>query len=320
MPPAPRAKKSPADPQPDQVADAGSVDLSTMGLHARVARIQGELVNVPKTGHADIKNAQGAALYSYDYVKEEDMMAALKPLLAKYQVACYISIDQVEHDGNMRTVRGSMTIACDAPDRPDGDQAYSIRASASGTDKGEKAIIKATTTVTRYLLQKGWLIETGGLDPEQENIEHVPGERAAARPPQQRGQGTQAKPPGVLNANDRRKLWAAAKDAGLEAAKVREIVMVTCNVLSTAEIPRASLKQLIGDLQGYAANPPAGDKFITEWRAAHPDLAKQLDEKIAGDTDVPADPAPPADDGDDTPFGPVPADDGPFPDEDGYGS
>ena len=273
MPAAPRKAAQPADDQPD---------LTTLGLHDRVALIQAELVDVPKTGHADVKNAAGAHLYSYDYVREEDMMAALKPLLAKYRVACYVSMDEILVDGNMRTVRGSMTVACNSSI---GDpEEFTIRASASGTDKGDKAIVKAQTSVTRYLLQKGWLIETGGVDPEQENVEHQADSAPAAARRRDPGVTETTNGPPVISAAQRRMLMAEINELEINLDAAREVIAVSAGVFSTKDIPKSVFSDLRADLKGYAANPEAGRVLITEWREAHPDLAEQLDAKIAVDS------------------------------------
>ena len=140
-------------------------DARPYGLAAKLARIQEEIEDVPRAGHAEV-TTKGGGQYSYDYILEADLMKAVRPLLAKYGVASFYR-DEITRpptkDDPSCIVRVTLTLV-------DGDsgQERELHADGYAIDYGDKAANKAKTSAVRYILWKTFL-QPSDEDPEQEN-------------------------------------------------------------------------------------------------------------------------------------------------------
>lgn len=136
---------------------------SPVGLHSKIAHLQQTLEQVEKRGHADVSTSGGGS-YSYDYILESDLMAAIRPKLGELGVAVYYSDEVVHREDNLVSVKVTLTLA-------DGEtgETFAMSAVGDGTDKGDKAANKAKTSAMRYLLWK-WMLVPSDIDPEHESV------------------------------------------------------------------------------------------------------------------------------------------------------
>lgn len=134
------------------------------GLAWKLAKIQGEMEDVARAGHAEVRK-NGEVQYTYDYILEADLMKAVRPLLAKRGVAVFYADEIIqapsEHDRGT-IVRVTMTLV-------DGEtlQERELRADGYAIDYGDKGANKAKTSAVRYILWKTFL-QPSDEDPEQE--------------------------------------------------------------------------------------------------------------------------------------------------------
>lgn len=139
----------------------GSTTRDERTLDERMAAVQAELEDVPRRGHAEVET-RGGGRYEYDYILEADLMAGIRPLLARHGVAVYYSDELLSFANGVATVRVEIRY------RARGEEIVT-QATALGSDKGDKAANKAKTAGVRYLLWKTFL-QPSDEDPEQENV------------------------------------------------------------------------------------------------------------------------------------------------------
>lgn len=134
---------------------------SPKGLAAKIAAIQleAEVGKLPQR-HVEVKK-DGQIQYTYDYIEESTLMAHIRPLLAQHGVACFYDDEILSLNGNVATVRTSLTLV-------DGDTGEERRMSTEGmsADRGDKMVNKAKTAAMRYLLWKWFLVPSSMDDPE----------------------------------------------------------------------------------------------------------------------------------------------------------
>jgi hypothetical protein len=128
-------------------------------LAGAISRIVGKMSAVKKGGHNDF--------HGYDYIREADVLSALRPLLAEEGIAWIPTVDPssiVWHDeSDIVTLIVSITVKHAAS----GETIGPITFPGCGQDKGDKAIYKAMTGATKYALMKLFLVESDD-DPENE--------------------------------------------------------------------------------------------------------------------------------------------------------
>jgi hypothetical protein len=126
----------------------------TQSLYAKLAEVTKEIGRVEKAGHNDFHN--------YDYVKEDDLVEAVRGKLADRNVALLSSALEVTKVGTLTTAHLRFTFV-------DGGSGETHDADWFGTgdDKGDKGLYKAYTGALKYFLMKTFLIPTGN-DPDQD--------------------------------------------------------------------------------------------------------------------------------------------------------
>lgn len=138
----------------------------TPNLATKIAKVQknAEISALPKR-NVQVQT-QGGGSYSYDYIEEGTLMEKIRPLLAEEGVAVFYCDEIKSISGNLATVRVSLTLV-------DGESGETVAmfAEGVGTDKGDKHVNKAKTSALRYLLWKWFLVPSGDVDPEAENVE-----------------------------------------------------------------------------------------------------------------------------------------------------
>lgn len=75
----------------------------------------------------------------------------------------------------------------------------------------------------------------------------------------------------------RGRVWGIARDAGLNAHEMHEVIGVIAGVAHVAEIPRKSMDAVTSGFFDYAADKDAGRKVIEKWREGHAELAAEID-------------------------------------------
>lgn len=135
-------------------------------LAAKLARILGELGKVEKTGRNDF--------HHYDYLKEDDLVWAIRPKLADAGIFVFEStVSQhlevletgVDERGNVR--KALITTVATQHTFMDGEtgEQFTVMSQGQGADNGDKGAYKAITGAQKYFLYKNFMIATGD-DPE----------------------------------------------------------------------------------------------------------------------------------------------------------
>lgn len=122
------------------------------GLHRKLAEVTEAVGRVPKEGWNDH--------FKYHYVKEEDLVEAVRGELASRHVTLLPSCSEIERAGTITTVKVRFAFV-------DGETGEMFEADWFGTgdDKSDKGLYKAYTGAVKYFLMKSFLIPTGD-DPE----------------------------------------------------------------------------------------------------------------------------------------------------------
>lgn len=158
-------------------------------LFAKIAKAQAEMGGLTTDKRANIRTEK--ANYSYEYISDSAMMAAVRRILSPLSVAVFVSVIDERKDGNLSVVRIRVTFA-------DGESGatFSIDGVGYGTDTSDKGAGKAQTSAIRYALTKTFL-QGGDADPEQDSQEHTPAPRQqrspAAAPARNGGVGPEAR-------------------------------------------------------------------------------------------------------------------------------
>ena len=139
---------------------------SLTGIHAKLAYIKGSVKPPVKTGNN--------TFHKYTYVTELDVLEVIKPLLHEQSINYSISYsDIVERERigekkvtNIVTLKATLTLT-------DGDDPSSFTVSeafGSAEDTGDKAVYKAMTGASKYVLLKEFGLASGD-DPEAHTFE-----------------------------------------------------------------------------------------------------------------------------------------------------
>lgn len=147
-----------------------------LGVWEKIFAIQQEVTTVKKGGRNEF--------HKYDYVKEEDLVAVIKPLLGTHK----LSVNQI---GAKQTVVGTLTLVDTKyriTDIESGDfvEVDGIGQGAAGDDKGA---YKALTGSMKYFLAKFFMVPTGD-DPENEGKALKGGAKLSASATQAKGAAT----------------------------------------------------------------------------------------------------------------------------------
>lgn len=131
-----------------------------------IAAVQAEMGGIEVGKTANIVSSKGS--YSYSYITEGQITAVVRTKLCSRGVAIYVSEVSSVKDGSLTTVTVDVTFA----HARSGSERV-IRMTGQGTDPGDKGHTKALTTAIRVGLCKQFL-QSGDLDPEDSNDDHVP--------------------------------------------------------------------------------------------------------------------------------------------------
>jgi len=133
-----------------------------MSLHAKMAEATKNLGGIEKKGHN--------SFFNYDYVREEDVITAVRKALSEKGVAVYVG-SRITETRPWKTPKGKDTLITHVEATltfADGEtgETFEITAAGTGDDSSDKGTYKALTGAVKYALMKTFLISTGD-DPEQ---------------------------------------------------------------------------------------------------------------------------------------------------------
>lgn len=123
----------------------------------KLSEVLGEVQRVPKRGTNDF--------HKYSYATEADILDAVRGALAARQVALVTDVEVISDEslstqrgGAERLVRVRLTVRL-----VDGESGEWLESNAigDGTDRGDKAVYKATTGAMKYWTMKTFMVSTG---------------------------------------------------------------------------------------------------------------------------------------------------------------
>jgi hypothetical protein len=206
-----------------------------MGLVTKLATIMGALGSVQKEGFNTNQK--------YKFVRETDVVEALKPLLAEAHLFLYQTVTSCVMEPLYKTASGAtmyLTTVHVNFQWMDGDSGESLAAASfvgTGADTGDKGAYKAMTGAEKYFLMKTFLISTGD-DPEaDEKVDKAAASAGAASAPIIRKAATPAT------------VSKGGKPVSATSVQVREVFSLAAKLgLSGADIAALATKTLGGDL------------------------------------------------------------------------
>lgn len=100
--------------------------------------------------------------FKYEYVKEEDVVALFRPLLAKHGVFIFHSVIDERKENTLTAITVQYTFSCQET-----GESFSVLAKGYGVDNQDKGLYKALTGCHKYFLLKNFNLPTGE-DPEND--------------------------------------------------------------------------------------------------------------------------------------------------------
>lgn len=141
--------------------------VPTPNLYQRILAVMGELDYVQK----EAKKPGGM---QYTFVSHDAVTAKIHPLLVKHGIAMLPSVVEFTQDGNRVAATVNVTfINVDMP-----EDRHTVQFFGYGIDTQDKGPGKAVSYAVKYAMLKTFCLETGD-DPEKDDIEHKPAEKAA---------------------------------------------------------------------------------------------------------------------------------------------
>lgn len=129
------------------------ITTNSSSLHAKLAKIQGDLPKVLKEGVAKYGHV-------YKYLTESQLIEAVQGPLAEAGISRVVSCELLQFDAGHYVVKAIMTLT-------DSATGESIQVEGVGASDGDKAIYKAQTGASKYALYKCFGFSSGD-DPEAE--------------------------------------------------------------------------------------------------------------------------------------------------------
>jgi hypothetical protein len=123
-------------------------------LLKKLCAIQSEIESIEKSGYNDFQK--------YKYVKESDVLDAVRPLLVKHNVVLTMNTVEITNIVDMTQTKIAYTWYC-----VDTGENLTTHGYSQGCDKLDKGIYKAYTGGLKYFLMKSFLISSED-DPENE--------------------------------------------------------------------------------------------------------------------------------------------------------
>jgi hypothetical protein len=145
--------------QPDLLKQAQNQTLPTKRLVTKLCEIMEVIGYVPKNGFNKFHN--------YAYVREADIVDALRKELTKRKIFVYPSIISQNTISNASGDITNLMVRWTFEDAETGETRECI-IPGSGQDKGDKGVYKAMTGSSKYFLMKAFFVPTGD-DPEAED-------------------------------------------------------------------------------------------------------------------------------------------------------
>lgn len=143
--------------------------MATSQLHSKLASIQSRLNTVQKTGVNSSQN--------YSYMTESDALRAVRPLLAEYKLSMVIGCteqiqtqryEQPGANGRTRYIRSVLVGMVLTLTDSESGESHTVLGYGYGEDDGDKALYKALTGGSKYLIAKAFGLETND-DPEKDD-------------------------------------------------------------------------------------------------------------------------------------------------------
>lgn len=135
-------------------------------LAGKLVSVMSELGPIQKTGWNNF--------HRYHYLKEDDIVNAVRPLLTKHGVAIIPNVLE-EHVSERPTAKGGsevlsrLRVEYTFVDIESGEQ-LPVVSVGHGSDPGDKAAYKALTGALKYALRQLFMISEGGEDPEADEV------------------------------------------------------------------------------------------------------------------------------------------------------
>lgn len=142
---------------------------NTISIYNKIFNIISELTTVNENGYN--------SYHKYKYIKQEDIINAIKPLLIKNRLL--ITNEVIEEEtvevsvGASKSMFSKVTLEFTITDL-DSMAQIKQRYKGHGMDVGDKGIYKAMTGAEKYFYMKNFLIGAGNDDPEYNGIEQIP--------------------------------------------------------------------------------------------------------------------------------------------------
>ena len=193
----------------------GEKKPETLNIFEKMSAITSEITAVAKNLNV------GWGSQSYKAVGEADVLAAVKPIEAKYRIYSYPFSRNTEESAVLTTakkdgseskqqfLRISTVYRFVDMDKP--DSYIDITTYGDGVDTQDKAPGKAMTYADKYALLKAYKIITGD-DPDQNASEDLKDKKNKAAKPAEENKAAEAKPIGAKNVE---KLRAVFKEKGI---------------------------------------------------------------------------------------------------------
>ena len=194
----------------------------TVSLPAKLARIANAVGRIEKKGFN--------AFHKYQFVRETDLVDAMRPLLAEQGIWLQQTVSSHDKTGDLTIITVDFTWI----DGTSGQMLGPVTFMGYGADTGDKGAAKALTAALKSFLLKTFMLGTGD-DPEaDENTDKRAEAKGASRAPAIKpgaavgiGKGGKA-----VDASDTqvREVIRLAKEAGINGA---DLAVVTSKVLNT---------------------------------------------------------------------------------------
>lgn len=157
-------------------------DESPKNLRAKLAAVMGAVERIPKNGYN--------SFHKYHFVREGDLVDAIRTELAKQRVFITCEVKDVEHvtgqtksgGDKSRTYVSMVFTFLDA----DSDEKIQIPFHNEAEDTGDKGTNKAITAAKKYFLLTNFLVPTGDDLDQESPVERKPG-APAPKPPHSSG-------------------------------------------------------------------------------------------------------------------------------------
>ena len=272
----PKAKRRAKATSPQETHDP------SLNIYQRMLLVMGDITGVEKKGKA----TQGAP---FEFVRHDDVMAAVRPALVAHGVMPLVSPDRKRTERlETKTANNKpqelWLIWCDLHfvnvDNP--EDRITIQVPGEGLDTGDKGIGKALSYAVKNALLKTFLLPGGdAADNEADNAElsgstqrprggrqqAQPAQRTQASPQAARPQGARSTQPQPVNPLVRT-FWVKAREMMVSEGTVHAFVQRNYQVDSTKKLSDQQLHELTAWVRGLANTK---EDFVARCKKANAD-------------------------------------------------